>query len=660
MVRRSVWWVRLAIGLAVAFLGGVGVPSSVLTAHAAVSVAAPSSQLVPLAPTRVLDTRSGLGAAKAIVSPGRAVTLKVAARGGVPASGASAVVLNVTLTQASRAGYVQVYPTGQATVGSSSNLNVEYAGQTIANMVTVPIGDNGTVTLYTSGGGHLLADVFAYYTPAAAVASGRFVSLTPARVLDTRNGTGSATPGYPGDTKNCGDFATWSASNNWFWTYYPYYGDVGRLDQNNDLIPCESLSGAPSSAQQPPRAKPASNSLTAFQVAGLGGVPQSASAVVLNVTATQTGGAGFIQVMPADDSISAAAYSNVNLMRPGQTAAGLATVPMSSTGSVQIYASTATHLVADVAGYYTGSSDEITNRGLFVPITPTRIKDTRSGTKPASGSTVSLSPPGKGGIPADGVEAVALNLTATEATGSGYLQVYPTGEGTAGTSSNLNTERAGQTIANAVMAKLGTGGTSSAYLSRATHVIGDVAGYFTGETAATDPDLTGLTIAPQNTTVAYNRDSWNHWIDADGDCQNTRHEVLIAASQSTPVLTTDGCAAVSGSWHDPYTGQTWSQATEVQIDHVVALANAHRSGGWAWTLAQKETFANDMSAPELAAVGSDVNQAKSDSGPESWKPPLTSAWCYYAIDWASIKRKYSLTVTQAEYDALAQMLATCP
>ncbi|MFW5469514.1 GmrSD restriction endonuclease domain-containing protein [Knoellia sp. CPCC 206435] len=563
------------------------------------------------------------------------------------------------MTQASRVGYVQVYPTGQATVGSSSNLNIEYTGQSIANMVTVPVGNNGTVTLYSSGGGHLLADVFGYYTPAAAVASGRFAALTPARLLDSRNGTGLSAPAHPGDTKNCGDFTTWTAANNWFWIYYPHYGDVAQLDGDDDGVPCESLSGAPATAQQPALAKPAAGSVTKFQVTGRGGVPAGASAVVLNVTATQTAGAGYLQVMPTDGSVAPAAYSNVNLMRVGQTAAGLATVPLASAGTVQIYTSTPTHLIADVAGYYTGGSDEVTSRRLFVPITPTRIKDTRSGTKPASGSTVSLAPAGKGGIPTTGAAAIALNLTATQATGAGFLQVYPTEEGTPGSSSNLNTERAGQTIANAAMSKLGSGGTASVYISRSTHVIGDVAGYFTGDPSTSDPGLSGLTVAPQNTTVSYNRDSWNHWIDVDWDCQNTRHEVLIATSQVKPVLTADGCAAVFGSWLDPYTGLTWDQAAEVQIDHVVALANAHRSGGWAWTAQQKEAFANDMLAPELVAVEGSVNQAKADSGPESWKPPLTSAWCDYATDWATVKRKYALTVTQAEYDALGQMLATC-
>ena len=256
-----------------------------------------------------------------------------------------------------------------------------------------------------------------------------------------------------------------------------------------------------------------------------------------------------------------------------------------------------------------------------------------------------------------GADALALNLTATQATGSGFLQVYPTGEGTPGTSSNLNTERVGQTIAYAAVVDLTRRPPASPLPlhRRRRHV----AGHFTTDTGNTGPSLTGADHRPPEHRRQHDRDSWKHWIDADSDCQNTRHEVLIATSNISPVLTTDGCAVVSGSSADPYTGQTWTQATEVQIDHVVALANAHRSGGWAWTAAKKEAFANDMSAPELTAVGGDVNQAKSDSGPETWKPPLTSAWCDYATDWAAVKRKYALTVAQAEYNALAEMLATC-
>src|SRR5690348_1727511 len=100
VVGRGAWWVRFAMSVILGLLFGLGWPSAALPAPAAVP--ASPSQLVSVSPKRVLDTRSGLGAPKAAVSPGRALTLQVAGRGGVPSTGASAVVLNVTMTQAIR------------------------------------------------------------------------------------------------------------------------------------------------------------------------------------------------------------------------------------------------------------------------------------------------------------------------------------------------------------------------------------------------------------------------------------------------------------------------------------------------------------------------------------------------------------------------------
>jgi hypothetical protein len=98
----------------------------------------------------------------------------------------------------------------------------------------------------------------------------------------------------------------------------------------------------------------------------------------------------------------------------------------------------------------------------------------------------------------------------------------------------------------------------------------------------------------------------------------------------------------------------------VDIDHTVALANAHRSGGWAWTTATKQDYANDLThADALRAMDDGTNSAKGDKGPDQWKPPLTSAWCSYATEWTTIKVRWDLTVTASEYTALASMLATC-
>ena len=134
-----------------------------------------------------------------------------------------------------------------------------------------------------------------------------------------------------------------------------------------------------------PAPKPAAGSTTRVQITGSGGVPSGAAAVVLNVTATQSAAGGFVQVMPGG-APDAGKYSNLNLVRTGQTAAGLATVPLASDGTVSVYTSTSAHLIVDVAGYYTGASAEVAGNGLFVAIAPTRMTDTRSGAHPRLGS----------------------------------------------------------------------------------------------------------------------------------------------------------------------------------------------------------------------------------------------------------------------------------
>jgi hypothetical protein len=669
------------------------------------STAAPVGDLAkfaPVQPQRILDTREGLGAPKAKVPPRGSLQLAVLGRGGIPTGGVSAVVLNVTITQTSAAGFVQVFPTGLSTPGAFSNINHTGAGQTIAGLVTAPLGVDGTVTIYSEGGGHLLADAFGYYTASGATSDGRFVALSPSRILDTRTTSEptpppsspspspsptSTKPPNPGDTKNCSDFSTQGEAQAWFDTYYPHYGDVAQLDADNDLIACESLPALRTTGS----VKVAPQSSVTLQVTGRGGVPTSGvSAVALNITATQATAPGFVQAYPTGGSTAQGSSSNLNVTSAGQTIANLVIVPVGTGGKVTLYSSSGTHLLADVAGYFTDSTAATGTAGLFQALEPDRLIDTRGGIKPADESTLSVSPLGSSGVPASGVSAVVFNATAVGTTAAGFVQLLPGTATTEGQSSTLNIGSRGQVIANAALTPVGSDGDVKVYVSKSTHFILDVFGYYVDGTAtaspspsptttqtaspspsptavataspnASQPTLQGLRIAPHNTTVAYNRDDWVHWVDDDGDCQNTRAEVLVVESRQPVTFTTaSNCTVATGDWYDPYTGQTWTLASDVDVDHFVPLANAHASGGHAWDAARKRAYANDMVDPDhLIGVEDNVNQSKGASAPDTWKPPRVAYWCTYATDWVEIKIRWDLTVTQTEYDALEDMLATC-
>ena len=170
-----------------------------------------------------------------------------------------------------------------------------------------------------------------------------------------------------------------------------------------------------------------------------------------------------------------------------------------------------------------------------------------------------------------------------------------------------------------------------------------------------------LTVSePHRGAPAYKRAQWKHWIDEDGDCQDTRQEVLIAESLQ-PVTFSNRCRVATGLWLDEYTGTTTTKPSEFDIDHFVPLENAHISGGWAWTTEQKKAYANDLIHPEhLIAVLASANRSKSSHSPDEWKPPHKEYWCEYAVSWISVKNRWSLTVTMRERDTLGSMLDTCP
>ncbi|WP_440069936.1 HNH endonuclease family protein [Streptosporangium sp. OZ121] len=169
-------------------------------------------------------------------------------------------------------------------------------------------------------------------------------------------------------------------------------------------------------------------------------------------------------------------------------------------------------------------------------------------------------------------------------------------------------------------------------------------------------ELNLLTVAEPRSTAGYSRDRFPHWSTRAAAC-DARETVLARDGQN--VQRDDACRAVSGSWYSAYDGRTLSSADDVDVSHIVPLANAWRSGADTWTDAERESFANDLERPQLLAVSAASNRSRGDQGPESWKPPLAASRCMYARAWADVKYHYRLTVTAEEKAALAEMLDTC-
>ncbi|MGW5418940.1 HNH endonuclease family protein [Streptomyces sp. NPDC003943] len=168
--------------------------------------------------------------------------------------------------------------------------------------------------------------------------------------------------------------------------------------------------------------------------------------------------------------------------------------------------------------------------------------------------------------------------------------------------------------------------------------------------------LAALTVKPAGSTTGYSRDLFPHWITQYGTC-NTREVVL--KRDGVNVTTDANCAATSGSWYSEYDGATWSLASDLDIDHVVPLAEAWRSGADSWTTTKRQGFANDLTRPQLIAVTDNVNQAKGDKDPAQWMPPRTAYHCTYARMWVQVKYYYDLSVDSAEKSALQSILNGC-
>lgn len=174
--------------------------------------------------------------------------------------------------------------------------------------------------------------------------------------------------------------------------------------------------------------------------------------------------------------------------------------------------------------------------------------------------------------------------------------------------------------------------------------------------AAARSYLATVTPNAEGSISGYSRDLFPHWSTVSGTC-NTRETVL--KRDGVNVVQDSSCAAVSGSWYSEYDGATWTAASDLDIDHVVPLAEAWRSGASSWTTSKRQQFANDLTRPQLIAVTDNVNQAKGDLDPGKWLPPRTAYRCTYARMWVNVKQYWGLSMDSGEKTALVNLLNGC-
>jgi hypothetical protein len=174
-------------------------------------------------------------------------------------------------------------------------------------------------------------------------------------------------------------------------------------------------------------------------------------------------------------------------------------------------------------------------------------------------------------------------------------------------------------------------------------------------TTVTGEQLLGkVVVRSESHNSTYERVRFRHWSDLDGDGCRTRDEVLIAESTRS-VRIGSGCNVTAGRWVSWYDDKVWTDDADVDIDHVVALAEAWGSGASEWSPAKRERYANDVGFSwSLDAVTDDVNQSKGARDPASWLP--AGHRCKYARHWVAIKYRWRLSINSAERTALAAIL----
>jgi len=378
---------------------------------------APGSGFHPIAPTRIIDTRSGLGTQRAPFRAGEQREIAVTGRSGVPTTGVSGAVLNVTVESPSTSSHLSVWPT-LFTAPVASNLN--YArGQTVANQVVVGTGSGGTVSVRNNAGSvQVIIDLVGWFDMSGT--GDRFTATTPTRVLDTRSNVGLVGSFGPGQ-------------------------------------------------------------LRSLRIAGTNGVPSDATAVVMTLTSVGATDASHLTAWPSGTDRPMASNLNVVPGRtvPNMVTVGVGRGAFE--GEVSIFNNSgSTDVLADVVGWYVpaGTTGVFTATSP-TRIVDTRVGIGGATVAYGPGEVRSYVGVGQAGVPPEGASAVVLNVTVDQPSGATHLTVFPSGADPPNTS-NLNVQ-AGRSVANLTVVGLGADHRFSVRNnSGQAHVIVDVVGYYSG------------------------------------------------------------------------------------------------------------------------------------------------------------------------------------
>jgi hypothetical protein len=370
--------------------------------------------LEPVSPQRLLDSREPAGPTKgAKVEAGSTLELAIPQATGYTAS----AVLNVTVVDPERDGYLTVYPC-DAPRPVVSNLNY-VPGDIVPNLVNVKLSVTRTVCFFAQYSTHLVVDLSGTFERAGGTG---VAPVVPTRILDTREPIGVLT-----------------------------------------------------------KAKVQAGQSIKLQVAGAApGIPGTGlSAATMNVTVDRAEGSGFVTAYPCDQDRPEA--SNLNFV-PGPPVPNLVTVQLAPDGSVCLFASATTDLIADLTAWYGDGQT-----AGFKPVVPERFLDTRSGLgapgagKVEANTTLRLQITGRGDVPASGATGVAVNVTVVDPVGPGYVTVFPCDAPKRPETSNLNFEK-NDIVPNLVFTKIALTGTLCLFTTARTDLLVDVAGYFTEAT----------------------------------------------------------------------------------------------------------------------------------------------------------------------------------